>query len=192
MKYILIKQQPELTISCHLIISHQAKHAFEQLREEIRNRNSEDINMLRISLDAQIEGKMCSRISICMLICLPFCLSVCLIVCLPFCSSVCLSVFLPHWSSVCLSVCLSISGLLTLIVILQENNENHGQASYVDLQMCNWMKSPLLLFHFFLCCCASPCSHLLTFLFILYRAGDFVRDGTLELSAADRPTHTWL
>ena len=35
----------------------QAKHAFEQLREEIRNRNSEDINMLRISLDAQIEGE---------------------------------------------------------------------------------------------------------------------------------------
>lgn len=34
----------------------KAKHAFEQLREEIRNRNSEDINMLRISLDAQIEG----------------------------------------------------------------------------------------------------------------------------------------
>ena len=33
----------------------EAKHAFEQLREEIRNRNSEDINMLRISLDAQIE-----------------------------------------------------------------------------------------------------------------------------------------
>ena len=36
----------------------QAKHAFEQLREEIRNRNSEDINMLRISLDAQIEGNL--------------------------------------------------------------------------------------------------------------------------------------
>lgn len=33
----------------------EAKHAFEQLREEIRNRNLEDINMLRISLDAQIE-----------------------------------------------------------------------------------------------------------------------------------------
>lgn len=33
----------------------QAKHAFEQLREEIRNRNLEEINMLRISLDAQIE-----------------------------------------------------------------------------------------------------------------------------------------
>jgi len=32
-----------------------AKHSFEQLREEIRNRNLEDINMLRISLDAQIE-----------------------------------------------------------------------------------------------------------------------------------------
>lgn len=33
----------------------EAKHAYEQLREEIRNRNLEDINMLRISLDAQIE-----------------------------------------------------------------------------------------------------------------------------------------
>lgn len=33
----------------------QAKHAFEQFREEIRNRNLEEINMLRISLDAQIE-----------------------------------------------------------------------------------------------------------------------------------------
>ena len=33
----------------------EVKHAFEQLREEIRNRNLEDINMLRISLDAQIE-----------------------------------------------------------------------------------------------------------------------------------------
>jgi len=33
----------------------EAKHAFEQLREEIRNRSLEDINMLRISLDAQIE-----------------------------------------------------------------------------------------------------------------------------------------
>ena len=33
----------------------EARHAFEQLREEIRNRNLEDINMLRISLDAQIE-----------------------------------------------------------------------------------------------------------------------------------------
>jgi len=32
-----------------------AKHAFEQLREEIRNKNLEEINMLRISLDAQIE-----------------------------------------------------------------------------------------------------------------------------------------
>jgi hypothetical protein len=32
-----------------------AKHAFEQLREEVRNRNLEEINMLRISLDAQIE-----------------------------------------------------------------------------------------------------------------------------------------
>jgi dynein regulatory complex subunit 2 len=36
-------------------MSVQAKHSFEQLREEIRNRNLEDINMLRISLDAQIE-----------------------------------------------------------------------------------------------------------------------------------------
>lgn len=34
---------------------HQAKHQFEQLREEIRNKNLEEINMLRISLDAQIE-----------------------------------------------------------------------------------------------------------------------------------------
>ena len=33
----------------------EAKHAFEQLREEIRNKSLEDINMLRISLDAQIE-----------------------------------------------------------------------------------------------------------------------------------------
>lgn len=33
----------------------ESKHAFEQMREEIRNRNLEDINMLRISLDAQIE-----------------------------------------------------------------------------------------------------------------------------------------
>lgn len=33
----------------------EARHQFEQLREEIRNRNGEDINMLRISLDAQIE-----------------------------------------------------------------------------------------------------------------------------------------
>jgi hypothetical protein len=33
----------------------EAKHAFEQLREEIRNRNLEDVNMLRINLDAQIE-----------------------------------------------------------------------------------------------------------------------------------------
>ena len=33
----------------------EAKHSFEQLREEIRNRNLEEINMLRISLDAQIE-----------------------------------------------------------------------------------------------------------------------------------------
>jgi dynein regulatory complex subunit 2 len=32
-----------------------AKLSFEQLREEIRNRNLEEINMLRISLDAQIE-----------------------------------------------------------------------------------------------------------------------------------------
>lgn len=32
-----------------------AKYTFEQLREEIRNRALEDINMLRISLDAQIE-----------------------------------------------------------------------------------------------------------------------------------------
>lgn len=32
-----------------------AKHLFEQLREEIRNKNLEEINMLRISLDAQIE-----------------------------------------------------------------------------------------------------------------------------------------
>ena len=36
-------------------VESEAKHAFEQLREEIRNRNGEDINMLRISLDAQIE-----------------------------------------------------------------------------------------------------------------------------------------
>ena len=35
--------------------NNDAKHAFEQLREEIRNRNLEEINMLRISLDAQIE-----------------------------------------------------------------------------------------------------------------------------------------
>ena len=33
----------------------EAKYAYEQLREEIRNRALEDINMLRISLDAQIE-----------------------------------------------------------------------------------------------------------------------------------------
>ena len=33
----------------------EAKHVFDQLREEIRNRSLEDINMLRISLDAQIE-----------------------------------------------------------------------------------------------------------------------------------------
>ena len=33
----------------------EARHKFEQLREEIRNRNGEDINLLRISLDAQIE-----------------------------------------------------------------------------------------------------------------------------------------
>lgn len=45
-------------MSTSLFIFDQAKHAFEQLREEIRNRNSEDINMLRISLDAQIEGKI--------------------------------------------------------------------------------------------------------------------------------------
>eukprot|EP01034_Spumella_vulgaris_P033781 gene33781-41672_t len=32
-----------------------AKHDFEQLREENRNKNLEEINMLRISLDAQIE-----------------------------------------------------------------------------------------------------------------------------------------
>lgn len=31
------------------------KHIYEQTREEIRNKNLEDINMLRISLDAQIE-----------------------------------------------------------------------------------------------------------------------------------------
>ena len=30
-------------------VESEAKHAFEQLREEIRNRNGEDINMLRIS-----------------------------------------------------------------------------------------------------------------------------------------------
>jgi pterin-4a-carbinolamine dehydratase len=33
----------------------EARHAFEQVREEVRNRNLEEINMLRISLDAQIE-----------------------------------------------------------------------------------------------------------------------------------------
>jgi dynein regulatory complex subunit 2 len=33
----------------------ESKHSYEQLREEIRNRNLEEINMLRISLDAQIE-----------------------------------------------------------------------------------------------------------------------------------------
>ena len=33
----------------------EARTAFEQLREEIRNKNLEEINMLRISLDAQIE-----------------------------------------------------------------------------------------------------------------------------------------
>ena len=33
----------------------EARHNFEQLREEIRNRSLEEINMLRISLDAQIE-----------------------------------------------------------------------------------------------------------------------------------------
>lgn len=33
----------------------EAKHAFEQLREEIRNKDHEDFNMLRISLDQQIE-----------------------------------------------------------------------------------------------------------------------------------------
>ena len=36
-------------------VESEAKHAFEQLREEIRNRNGEDINMLRINLDTQIE-----------------------------------------------------------------------------------------------------------------------------------------
>ena len=34
---------------------HDAKQAFEQQREEIRNHNVEDINMLRITLDSQIE-----------------------------------------------------------------------------------------------------------------------------------------
>ena len=33
----------------------EAKYAFEQLREEIRNRALEEINMLRILLDGQIE-----------------------------------------------------------------------------------------------------------------------------------------
>jgi len=33
----------------------ESRHSFEQLREEIRNRSLEEINMLRISLDAQIE-----------------------------------------------------------------------------------------------------------------------------------------
>lgn len=33
----------------------EARHAFEQIREEARNKNLEEINMLRISLDAQIE-----------------------------------------------------------------------------------------------------------------------------------------
>ena len=33
----------------------ESKHQFEQLREELRNKNLEEINMLRISLDAQIE-----------------------------------------------------------------------------------------------------------------------------------------
>ena len=36
-------------------VESEAKHSFEQLREEIRNRNGEDINMLRINLDTQIE-----------------------------------------------------------------------------------------------------------------------------------------
>eukprot|EP01032_Pedospumella_encystans_P009839 gene9839-11552_t len=35
--------------------NNDTKHQFEQLREEIRNKNLEEINMLRISLDAQIE-----------------------------------------------------------------------------------------------------------------------------------------
>jgi DNA repair exonuclease SbcCD ATPase subunit len=43
-----IEQEEELR-------NNEAKHAFEQLREEIRNKNLEEINMLRISLDAQIE-----------------------------------------------------------------------------------------------------------------------------------------
>ena len=88
--------------------------------------------MLRISLDAQIEGKMCS-LYIYLYDNLSNCLSVCLSVCLSTSLPVCLSVRL----SVGLSACLTASGLLTLIVLLQENNENHGQASYVDLQMCN-------------------------------------------------------
>ncbi len=33
----------------------EARHKFEQLREEVRNRNGEDINLLRIGLDASIE-----------------------------------------------------------------------------------------------------------------------------------------
>ena len=43
------------TLAPSMIFISQAKHAFEQLREEIRNKNLEEINMLRISLDAQIE-----------------------------------------------------------------------------------------------------------------------------------------
>ena len=44
-----------ICLSRHYLPTCQAKHSFEQLREEIRNKNLEEINMLRISLDAQIE-----------------------------------------------------------------------------------------------------------------------------------------
>lgn len=55
------QEKKELTAVIEMIESDEndreaeAKHSFEQLREEIRNRNLEEINMLRISLDAQIE-----------------------------------------------------------------------------------------------------------------------------------------
>lgn len=55
---------PSISHCCVLQNLIQAKHAFEQLREEIRNRNAEDINMLRISLDAQIEGKAMATLNI--------------------------------------------------------------------------------------------------------------------------------
>jgi hypothetical protein len=51
---VLAELEPYLYLLSYFFCS-QAKHQFEQLREEIRNKNLEEINMLRISLDAQIE-----------------------------------------------------------------------------------------------------------------------------------------